>query len=304
VFRTLRTRSGPAHKITIDHEVIGDDLRITLSTAGEFTTTPAVIVSEGLTTTVVPMSLRDVSTAKGTFSLRDEYSGTRTIRAEAGVNGKDVTSESELVLYSIPANRSGAFTSARPPFSISYDSGAVFRPLHFTVSTKTRDGKKIYAFEPDDILLNGGIRISLTSPEGADLARTRLYMSTRNGWQMLAPVGETRPRMVTGTLFTTLGDIALKEDASPPTLGLLRVRVSGRKPSVSFRYYDNLSGNDLDLSTVTIDDSLVIPEYDGEHRRARYRASGRLSRGRHLLRITLRDRVANSSTTERWFNVR
>ncbi len=304
VFGTLRARTGPAHTIIIDHEVIGDELKISLTTPGVFTSTPTVIVSEGLRTSIVPVSLGDVSLAKGTFRLEDEYSGPRTIRAQAEVNGKEVTSESELVLYSIPSDRAGSFSSAEPRFSVAYDSGAVFRPLHFTVTTRVSEGKTLYSFEPRDVLLNGGIRVSLASPEGADPDRFRVYESTRNGWNLLDPGGEIRPGLISGVLRSTLGELALMEDTSPPTLGLLRVRVSGGKPSVSFRYYDNLSGSDLDLSTVTIDDSLVIPEYDGEHRRARYRASGRLPRGRHLLRITLRDRVANSATTERWFNVR
>jgi len=304
LFRTLRTEPGPAHKIFIDHEVVGDELKISVSTPGVFTTPPAVIVSEGLATKKVTMTPEDPSRSVGYFALRAAGSDPLTIGTFAAVNGHDVSSEASLRLFSIPADRAGGFTSSSPAFSVSYDSGAVFRPLHFTVSAREEQGRTVYSFDPQDVLLNGGIRISLPRKTGAEASRLRLYFRTNQGWNMLEPLPGTREGMVSGLLTTTLGEVAQMVDDTPPTLGLLRVRVSGGKPSVSFRYYDNLSGNDLDLSTMTIDDSLVIPEYDGEHRRARYNATGRLPRGRHLLRITLNDRVSNSSVTERWFNVR
>ncbi|HLB01059.1 MAG TPA: M23 family metallopeptidase, partial [Bacteroidota bacterium] len=102
VIDNLRKVPGPAHTISIDHEVIGDDLKISVSTAGVFTAPPSVVVSEGLRAVPVPMTPADVSLSVGYYHLPDYNSEAGTIQARAGVNGHEVSSESRLELFSIP----------------------------------------------------------------------------------------------------------------------------------------------------------------------------------------------------------
>jgi hypothetical protein len=303
LFHTRRKESGPAHKLFVDHEVMGDDLKITMTTPGIFTDLPSATLTAGERAVPVAMTLTDVSTAVGHYALPSRNAEARTIRGEAEVNRHRVAAEDRVDLYSIPGDRAGAFASARGEFSVSYDSGAVFSPLHFRVATKEESGHTVYEFEPRDVLLNRGITVSL--PVGREAAgKPGIYYRSNQGWVLLSASEGPAPGMISGTLVTMLGDVAVMHDGTAPTLGLLRVRSSGGKASVSFRYHDNLSGVDLEKSAVTIDGAVVIPEIDGEHRRVRYSGVERLKKGRHLVKIVLIDRVGNESATERWLTVR
>ena len=303
LFHNRRKESGPAHRLHIDHQVVGDDLKITLTSAGVFTDRPTVLVSEGLRTAAVGMKARDVSSFVGYYPLSARNAEPRTIRAEAEVNRHSLAAEERLNIYSIPHDRAGEFTSARDAFSVAYDSGAVFRPLHFTVTKETADGRTVYAFEPRDVLLNRGIRISLpVDPD--ERGKPGIYFKGTQGWVLLSAVLGTIPGTISGTIATTLGEVAVMSDGTPPTIGLLRVRASGGIPSISYRYHDNLSGVDFERCIVTIDDAVIVPEIDGEHRRVKYSGRERLKKGKHLVKILLRDRVGNESTAERWLTVR
>ncbi len=303
LFVNRRKENGPAHRLRVDHQVVGDELKITLTSAGIFTDRPTVIVSEGLRTASVGMKARDVSSFVGYYPLPARNAEPRTIRAEAEVNGHTLSAEEKLDFYSIPHDRAGEFTSARDAFSVSYDSGAVFRPLHFSVTKETDDGATVYSFEPRDVLLNRGIRVSLPL-DASDRGKPGIYYRGTQGWVLLNASPGAIPGTISGTLSMTLGDVAVLSDAAPPTIGLLRVRAPGGIPTFSYRYHDNLSGVDFERCVVTIDGAVIVPEIDGEHRRVKYSGRERLKKGKHLLKIVLRDRVGNASTAERWFTVR
>jgi len=53
-----------------------------------------------------------------------------------------------------------------------------------------------------------------------------------------------------------------------------------------------------------IDSVVVIPEIDGEHRRAVYQVNDPLERGSHHLTIRITDKMGNTSEVERRFTVR
>ncbi len=303
LFVNRRKEGGPAHRLRVDHQVVGDELRITLTSAGVFTDRPTVLVSEGPGTAAVAMKARDVSSFVGYYPLPPRNAEPRTIRAGAEINGHPVEAEERLGIYSIPHDRAGELTSARDGFSVSYDSGAVFRPLHFTVSKETSDGATVYAFEPRDVLLNRGIRISLPVEPG-EQRKPGIYFRGTQGWALLSSAPGTIPGTMSGTLSTTLGEVAILSDVTPPTIGLLRAGATRGIPTISYRYHDNLSGVDFDRCVVTIDDDVIVPEIDGEHRRVKYTGRERLKKGKHLVRILLRDRMGNESTAERWLTVR
>jgi hypothetical protein len=53
-----------------------------------------------------------------------------------------------------------------------------------------------------------------------------------------------------------------------------------------------------------LDNKLIIPEIDGEHRKVTFQGDEPLDRGRHLLHIVMKDRSGNSSDYSRTFSVR
>ena len=105
-------------------------------------------------------------------------------------------------------------------------------------------------------------------------------------------------------LTRTLGELALLKDSEPPSIGRLRIYSRGGRPFAAFRYHDNLSGVDTDEIKMYIDETVVIPEIDGEHRQVSYQSTERLNRGRHTLKIIMKDRMSNPSEVTRVFSVR
>jgi hypothetical protein len=93
-------------------------------------------------------------------------------------------------------------------------------------------------------------------------------------------------------------------DAEAPSFGRLRTGSSRGKPYASFRYHDNLSGVDTDEIKMYIDDALVIPEIDGERRLVSFTARDPLTRGRHTMKITMSDRMGNTSEIQRTITTR
>jgi hypothetical protein len=80
-------------------------------------------------------------------------------------------------------------------------------------------------------------------------------------------------------------------------------RASTRRPFISFRAGDDLSGVDYNEVKVYIDKVLAIPELDGENRRAFYQVTDPLSYGPHQLTIRLKDKLGNFTEVERRFTV-
>jgi hypothetical protein len=76
------------------------------------------------------------------------------------------------------------------------------------------------------------------------------------------------------------------------------------KPSISFRFRDNLSGVEYKEVKVYIDGIVVIPEIDGEHRRATAQPPSPLAKGSHRLTIHVSDRMGNRAEVERSIHVR
>jgi hypothetical protein len=97
----------------------------------------------------------------------------------------------------------------------------------------------------------------------------------------------------------------IKTDDVPPNISRLSIRqASSRRPVISFRYGDNLSGVEYQELKMYIDGVAVIPEVDGEHHKAIYTAARPLERGSHQLTIRIMDRMGNSNVLERTFSVR
>jgi hypothetical protein len=187
---------------------------------------------------------------------------------------------------------------------VSYDSGAVFSPLYMRVAEESGAKGSIYALEPQDVLLRGGIRVAVPVPAGRDRVGLGLYYRSNGGW--IFQTGEPDPgaKTYSATISRTLGDLALFNDNARPTIGRLKVLPRGGRLYVAFRYYDNLSGVDADEIKLYIDGAPAIPEIDGERKRVWYDSSDLLPRGKHQLRVLLRDRAGNVSVENRTFTVR
>jgi hypothetical protein len=300
----LRKPSESLRPVYCKTEIADDYVRLSITSTGMFTTPPVVMVQEGTAQRRVAVEALDMYTYTGLFTPSAEFAGTRTITVRADINGKPAFTSEKVEIYSVPTSHAGSFTVPPWNLKISYDSGAVFRPLYLQVSEDEFRRSPVYIFEPQDQLLNTGIRIGIPAGERRGGHHLGLFLRANARWTFQTASVDSASNCYTATLMRTLGELALLEDDQPPVISRLRVISKKKIPVISFRYLDNLSGVDTDEIKVYIDNTLVIPEIDGEHHSVLYAGDEPLPPGKHIVRITAKDHMLNESTISRVLTVR
>jgi hypothetical protein len=301
-FRYLRKPVGSGREIHLETDVRNDFVIVTASATAPFTTLPVVTVQEGRTTRTLRLDARDLYTFTGSFVPDNAYAGRRLVRVDGEVNGHAAAAVKMIDMAPVPPGKAGFLRLFDGRMTVAFDSGAVFRSLYMQPSTDQVKNANIYVLEPQDVLLDGGLRVTLEGPEVRD--HLGLYFRANGGWVFQTGTPDRGTSAFTATVTRTLGDFALLRDAEEPTIGRLSVTARRGVPRFGFRYHDNLSGVDTDEIKAYIDGALIIPEIDGEKRRVWYQGDHQLSRGRHTLRIALKDRMNNAAEFSRTFSVR
>jgi hypothetical protein len=204
--------------------------------------------------------------------------------------------------YHIDPEAGATIRPAGIPATITYEPGAVFSDIDLTVAHLEEEEAAGIAVQPHGIPLDGGFTFRLKAP--ADFSRTGAFTRSGRSWTFLARLKPDSVGMATVRLHRFLGDVALIEDPVPPSIFAVSVHGSSQKPSISFRFRDNLSGVEYKEVKVYIDKIVVIPEIDGEHRRAIAQPPSPLAKGSHRLTIHVSDRMGNRAEVERSFHVR
>lgn len=204
-------------------------------------------------------------------------------------------------LYPIPADKAGTFMVSGTPIKISYDSGAVFKPIKIYIDSSKENGTIVYSFSPQDVLLNKGITISIDSDKGNRLG---LYAKLTGGWRFQTNQLDSDGKYLSTKFTRTLGDVALFEDSKSPTISRLKIQTRNQKPYIFFKYHDDLSGFSDDKFRMFIDDNLIIPEIEWDKRTIWYRSDERLERGTHTVKIIIADKANNTNEYTSTFRVR
>jgi hypothetical protein len=292
-------RNGAAAELS--HEIEAELVRVFMNTTGAFTSPPTIVLLENNAKRMLQSIPVDYNSYTATFRLLEPFSGTRTIIAECEVNGGLQTPSHDLTVHPInPAK----------PATISFDNGnvivvadtAAFFKKNFLEVEKRGDAH--YALLPRFTVLNRGIVVKMRrSPSRLNEA---LYYrnSTRGDWSLASTRREGNH--VVDTLKRWLGDISLQSDTRSPFVTRLATpsRFNRQPHSIAFRFGDNLSGVDYKELKLYIDNTFVVPEIDGEHRRVVNRLPAPLKRGTHSIRIILKDRLGNTNDIRRTFRVR
>ncbi len=204
-------------------------------------------------------------------------------------------------LYPIPTDQTGSFMVNGTPIKISYDSGAVFKPIKIYIDSSKENGTTIYSLYPQDVLLNKGITVSIQSDKYNNLG---LYSKLTGGWRFQTNQLDLDSKYFTTTFTRTLGDIALIEDRKGPTISRLKIQTRNRKPSIFFKYHDDLSGFNDDKFRMFIDDNLIIPEIEWDKRKIWYQGDQKLEKGIHSLKIIIADKAGNENEINATFRIR
>lgn len=129
-----------------------------------------------------------------------------------------------------------------------------------------------------------------------------MYVRDNHHFELLPTTFDSTTGFVATSLTYTLGDIALMKDTTPPQIVYLKINSRGKRPTVQFRVYDDLSGIDANEIKTYIDDEFVIPEID-DRSRVRCETEKPLTKGKHVLRIIVKDNMQNASSYTRSFAV-
>jgi hypothetical protein len=304
LYHFTKKQFGPARDIHIKTDVLTDYVSFTVTTPGVFTEIPELIVQEGSSSQSVILHAYDISKYIGAYFPLSSYYGKRIATLNAEINGKPVSSTDEFTIYPISPNKSGKFTTDDGGLIISYDSGAVYKPLYLQIMSDNNSHSIRYTLEPQNVLLNRGIKFSIPIEKLFKENHWGLYYRGRAGWIFQTSTADEQTNTFSIVLDRMLGELSLFRDDVPPTIGRLRAHSRSGKVFINFRYYDNLSGVDTDEIKLYINDKLVIPEIDGEHHRVWYEGEEKLDPGKHSLKIILKDKAKNETSLSRTITVR
>jgi hypothetical protein len=304
MFFFLKKPISSPHAVQLNVQIHDEYISCTATTGGVFTEPPVLTITEGTVRQTTELTPIDVNKYSGSFIPSSSFFGTRLLELTAEVDGRPTTTRDEINVYPIAPNKSGSFSVDNENLLISFDSGAVYKQLCLQLSTNNSKQSTIYSFGPTDIPLDRGIHVSVALPEIAVENHQGLYYRGRSGWIFQTSTIDSGRNTLSTTLKTTLGDIALFRDNTPPNIGRLRTSLHDRNISISFRYFDNLSGVDTDEIKLYIDNTLVIPEIDGEHHSVAYSSELPLEHGKHQIKILAKDRSKNETSLTRIVQVR
>lgn len=273
--------------IKIDREHFQDFINLTITTSGYFSDVPVVQILEGSKSRLITVKALDLNRYSGSFIPDISHSGEKFLKVKAEINGKFVESSNNFFLYPIAPDKSGEFTLGNGNLKISFDSGAVFKPLFVTIDSSIFKSRTVYSLNPQDVLLNKGIRVTMKSANQNDA----LYTARKKDW--VFQTKSANNNYLTTTLTRTLTDIGLFEDSTEPFISNMKLRTRNRRPSIAFRFGDAMSGIDYKNFRMYINNDFIIPEIEGN--RLWYDADNPLPKGNHTLRIEISDKAGNQN---------
>jgi murein DD-endopeptidase MepM/ murein hydrolase activator NlpD len=299
----VRTPSPRKGSLTLLHELTNSRLLFTVITTEIPDAPPALMLREGTITRSIPLVATDIRRYTGWIEPLDTIGGKRTATVEALFNGQPVSTSATIELYPIAPGRQGRYLFDEGRLVLTFDSLSVYSTTFVNPRSESHSGELHYVLGPEGSVLRDGLTLLLKT--GTTRDGLGLYADRLGHWSFLRTAQPGPDGYVTARLRRTLTDIALLTDTEPPSAGSLRVRFPWiRKPLITFRFGDNLSGVDYQELKTYIDNEFVIPEIDGEHHRATIVTPEPLGRGTHRLTIRLKDNLGNAGVTERSFSVR
>lgn len=266
----------------------------------EFIDTPLpLIVRYGENTEVVPF----VHSRDFTHQSRIRLDSSSSILQFHYVYNDTIYTHTENV-YSIRPDRAGEITIDDGNLILSYDHGAVYYPVFFTVSRIETDEDYYYAFNSTSSVMDNGIRFSIRVPEAIEpFDRTIVYTRGGSRWSTHRTVREPENRRLTGSTRQMFNDIKVGVDTTTPVIS--DVVVSGnRNVRLRFKPSDDESGINHASLQITLDDELLIGRYDPDLSLVIYNTREPFEPGTYALSIIVEDRAGNSTEYNRTVTIR
>jgi hypothetical protein len=294
---------GPTPAVTAETELTPHGIRAALHTGGEFTKIPVVTIEEGGRRRTLPMTLLDLHRAEALVIPDDTFQGYRSLLFQGNVNGAPFKESGGISCYAILPGRRTRIRPVGTELLLECDSCAVFDTTYLQVTQIPSADGPWFELSPEGGLLRDGIAVTLPRFSRSD-GKEAIYTRRTATWSLTPGRKLNADGSVSGRLTRWIGDLWLARDTIPPVIHSLRLSNGGSGvPLARFRFSDQLSGVDYQSLATYIDGKFVIPDIDGEHRRAVVPAPTGLTRGSHRLTIRLSDQLGNTSILERRFAV-
>ncbi len=298
----LRSEHNTPPAVRLTTELIPSGIRAEISTEGDIEGSPSLTVEEGNVRRLFPMVSADEHHVWTAFAPLDSVPGTRTLAFDGIVNSLSVHAVEKVDVYPILPGRQGSITADNGNFRLDYDSLSVYDTLYLQVKVVDTEKSRVYELLPDGAVLRDGFAVTLRT--GKPGTGDAVYRRDGAEWSLLGQRAgsdrDARPPRLTGRL----NSLTILSDSEPPAIGNVRCAWRGKnRPFATFRVWDALSGVDYKTLKAYLDGKFVVPEIDGEFRRATITAPEGLTRGPHHLQVRVQDKMGNPALIERGFVV-
>ena len=289
------TRPSVSESAEISADVDGSFLKVDLQSQGPFSETPSLQVQQENSVSSIPLRAVDCNEYTGVYRLSSTLQGIVYLKAFYESAGKRAEAFDSFVLNTISSDREGTIRSGDGNFSVTFEKGAVFAPLHPTIEKLSETQ---YDVQPGDVMLHGSIKATMKYPEEYESdEKAGLYVSDGGGWRFLTAERNRLAHTLELHEAHTLGTFAVLRDDRPPVISRWRTSSFNAKgrPIFSFHVRDNLSGIDDGGINAFLNGDRIIPEYDPEKRIVYYVPFDPLPRGQYTVDIEVKDRAGNAA---------
>ncbi|MBI3004905.1 MAG: M23 family metallopeptidase [Ignavibacteriales bacterium] len=281
--------------LRLEKEFFRDYLYLTITASSSFIQEPRVSVQSASGPSQILPTAKDLRKYVAAIPFTCAYNDTLRVEVQASTLGGISLENLEIPVYLVSTDGSKTILP-NDDVTIFFPRDAVYQPAFIRVEP-TKEG---YMLHPREIVLNKGVHVRylLKDPK----PRLGLFVSEERGWELLAYTESGTDEALTGRLSRQLGEVALLSDHAPPTISNFVSNHRRGRLSFSFWLSDAESGVDYNRTRITLDDELIIAEYDPYRHLVKFDESRGLPNKVHRLAIEVYDKMGNN--TAKAYNVR
>ncbi len=274
---------------SIHHEIYKNKIKCILKTKQPILSNINVILAEGSKVREIALKKTKDNEYIGYIEPNPQYKGHREIKAINLNDNQIIGTTGKFFIYPLVANKADSFNIDSGKIIINYDKNSIFEDFIITIDSVEENGIKIYKFNPQDVPLKKGIEILVRSGSESD----RIYFAKNGKWIIQNWNGGIESNYLKAKFSSTLTDVALLRDTSPPFIGLLNIKKTRKTSFISLKFKDDLSGIDYNKIKFYINNEFVIPEIDEEKKTLKYQLVEQSIKNLYSLEVEIYDKAGN-----------
>jgi len=257
----------------------------------------------------IPLIQTELTNYKANFRLPEPISGQMKIELWGiTVDGRGMFCEKFLNLNSVTPRSGGQVRSADGGFEVNFMPNGLYRPIYTQIyeeapvnSNSYQFFSPVYRVEPFDVPLKKRARISIKYPSNYErVDKLGIYShSNGNGAWHFSGNNLDQINQTVSTYVNALNTYVLIEDIVPPEIQFIIPRegqqLSNRLIEFQCKIVDNLSGipdNPMAIR-MYLDGKWILSELEPERKLVIHKPDVPFSKGKHTLKLSVKDRCYN-----------